>query len=145
MTEHNYRITTYRYLDESEIYWVANAAEFPAAVGIGSTRDAALADLDSAITAAKEHLQEMNLPIPGEFLYDPDEASGRFTARLPKSLHRALIQEAEEEGLSLNQYLLYLLARRHETTPPIARTKPEAMQSSAATSDSLSLYDAFLL
>ncbi len=37
--------------------------------------------------------------------------SGKFNVRLPKSLHRQLIIEAKEEGVSLNQYVLYKLSR----------------------------------
>lgn len=36
----------------------------------------------------------------------------RLTLRLPASLHQSLSQEAEREGVSLNQYLVFLLARR---------------------------------
>ncbi len=37
--------------------------------------------------------------------------SGRITLRAPKTLHRKLIEQAEKEGVSLNQYLLYLLSK----------------------------------
>lgn len=35
----------------------------------------------------------------------------RLTLRLPDSLHRRLTETADREGVSLNQYLVYLLAR----------------------------------
>ncbi len=35
----------------------------------------------------------------------------RLTLRLPESLHRALGQRAETEGVSLNQLIVYQLAR----------------------------------
>ena len=38
-----------------------------------------------------------------------DNYSGRVTLRLPKSLHRALAESAEEEGGSLNQHLVNIL------------------------------------
>ena len=37
--------------------------------------------------------------------------SGRLVIRIPRSLHKALKQEAEIEGVSLNQYMLYKLSR----------------------------------
>ena len=37
--------------------------------------------------------------------------SGRFILRLPRSLHKRLRSEAEAEGVSLNQYILYKLAK----------------------------------
>lgn len=35
----------------------------------------------------------------------------RLTVRLPESLHEQLTQQAEREGVSLNQYILFSLAR----------------------------------
>ena len=40
---------------------------------------------------------------------------GRLSLRLPESLHRQLSTEARAEGVSLNQYLVYLLAGRNDT------------------------------
>jgi hypothetical protein len=37
---------------------------------------------------------------------------GRLTVRLPKTLHEQLAQLAEQEGVSLNQYVIYSLARQ---------------------------------
>ena len=39
------------------------------------------------------------------------EFSGQFKLRMPKSLHRSLSIHAKEEGISMNQYCLYLLAK----------------------------------
>lgn len=36
----------------------------------------------------------------------------RLTLRLPDSLHKQLVRQAERENVSLNQYLVYLLAQR---------------------------------
>jgi hypothetical protein len=35
----------------------------------------------------------------------------RLTLRLPESLHRTLAQQAQNEGVSLNQLIVYLLTR----------------------------------
>ena len=37
--------------------------------------------------------------------------SGQFKLRLPKRLHRSLSLHAKQEGISMNQYCLYLLTR----------------------------------
>lgn len=39
-----------------------------------------------------------------------DGYSGRLVLRIPRSLHKALKEEAELEGVSLNQYMLYKLS-----------------------------------
>jgi predicted RNase H-like HicB family nuclease len=40
-----------------------------------------------------------------------DVFSGKILARTPKSLHKALMEKAKEEGVSLNQLVVYLLSR----------------------------------
>ena len=35
----------------------------------------------------------------------------RLTVRLPQSLHQRLAQQADREGVSLNQYIVYTLTR----------------------------------
>ncbi|MNH44296.1 HicB family protein [compost metagenome] len=37
--------------------------------------------------------------------------SGKFNVRVPKTLRKQLAQEAEEEGVSLNQYVVYKLSK----------------------------------
>ena len=40
-----------------------------------------------------------------------EDYSGQFKLRLPKSLHRLLAQRSDEEGVSMNQYCVYLLSK----------------------------------
>lgn len=56
-------------------------------------------------TALAEGLEP---PLPD----DLERYSGQFKLRLPKSLHRSLAQAARREGVSMNQYCLYLLAAK---------------------------------
>ena len=53
---------------------------------------------------------DMGVAIP-EPTADPEEFSGKFIARLPKSLHKTLVEKAREEGVSLNQYVVYQLSK----------------------------------
>jgi hypothetical protein len=39
-----------------------------------------------------------------------EEYSGKFVVRVPRSLHRELVETAEREGVSLNQYINVALA-----------------------------------
>ena len=48
-----------------------------------------------------------DIPLPSY----PEEYSGKFNVRLPRSLHRSLAEAAERDGISLNQYVATLLAR----------------------------------
>ncbi|MBI4220420.1 MAG: toxin-antitoxin system HicB family antitoxin [Chloroflexi bacterium] len=59
--------------------------------------------------------------------------SGRFLLRLPKTLHRDLVSAADQQGTSVNQLILYLLARglgeagtKRAARAPRAAAKPRA-------------------
>lgn len=41
--------------------------------------------------------------------------SGQFKLRLPKSLHKELAEKSKQEGISMNQYCLYLLSKDSST------------------------------
>lgn len=58
--------------------------------------------IETAIDEGKE------IPEPYSHL---NSYKGRITVRVPKSMHKELIKEAQEEGISLNQYLIYLLSK----------------------------------
>lgn len=47
------------------------------------------------------------IPLPS----DLESYSGQFKLRIPKSLHQSLALHAKEEGISMNQYCLYLLSK----------------------------------
>ena len=40
-----------------------------------------------------------------------EEYSGQFKLRIPKSLHKSLAEHSKAEGISMNQYCLYLLTK----------------------------------
>lgn len=48
------------------------------------------------------------IPLPS----DIQSYSGQFKLRLPKSLHKSLSMHAKEEGISMNQYCIYLLSKQ---------------------------------
>lgn len=97
--------------------WVAVAPEIPGCSALGKTDTEALRELDAAI---KGHLAVrrdagLNVPKPlaGQTL------GGRFLLRLPKALQRSLKEEATEEGVSVNQYALFLIATARGQRHPI--------------------------
>ena len=40
-----------------------------------------------------------------------DDYSGQFKLRIPKSLHKSLAEHSQREGISMNQYCVYLLSK----------------------------------
>ncbi len=61
------------------------------------------------------------IPEPGRI----EEYSGQFKLRMPKSLHKTLMERSRQEGISMNQYCLYLLSGGTTgTRPPRNQTLP---------------------
>lgn len=69
-----------------------------------------MAALEEAIEEWIEFARTDGLEIP-EPLPSLGRFSGKFTFRVPRSLHQRLSGMSEIEGLSLNQYLLYLVTK----------------------------------
>ncbi len=68
--------------------------------------------------------QGLEIPRPSE----PEEFSGRFNVRIPRSLHHQLAEHAKREGTSLNQYVTYLLASgnaQHEAATNLHAVREE--------------------
>ncbi|MGQ9824819.1 MAG: type II toxin-antitoxin system HicB family antitoxin [Desulfotomaculales bacterium] len=82
--------------------------DLPGCVSQGETLQEALAMIEDAklcwIADALEKGEEVPEPLDESY-------SGRILVRTPKSLHRALAEKAREEGVSLNQYIVYQLSR----------------------------------
>jgi predicted RNase H-like HicB family nuclease len=68
---------------------------------------ASMADEARVLWIETEYESGHDIPLPSY----PEEFSGKFNLRLPRSLHRSLAEAAEREGVSLNQYVVHLLAR----------------------------------
>jgi predicted RNase H-like HicB family nuclease len=49
----------------------------------------------------------IQIPLPGNL----ESYSGQFKLRIPKSLHKILAEKSRSEGISMNQYCLFLLSR----------------------------------
>lgn len=55
------------------------------------------------------YVSEEGIEIP-----EPDSLeaySGQFKLRIPRSLHRSLAEHSQREGISMNQYCVYLLSK----------------------------------
>ena len=80
-----------------------------AAVVINKVLKSAVANAENAKKAWFEAAFESGIVI-----HEPDsleEYSGQFKLRIPKSLHRSLAEHSKKEGISMNQYCVYLLAK----------------------------------
>ena len=93
--------------DESGHYFYGRVLELDGCQSIGDTLEELYQNLNEAMEGYLEVKQENNLPIP--IPETSNNYSGKFTVRLPKTLHQKLAIEAKKEGISLNQLVLYKL------------------------------------
>ncbi len=77
----------------------------------GVTREEALSELHIAAEAYFEALEAAGKPLPLPEKVTP--YSGQLRLRMPKSLHASLSNEAKDENISLNTYIVSLLSERH--------------------------------
>jgi predicted RNase H-like HicB family nuclease len=86
--------------------------DLPGCLTCSETAEGAIANARDAkaawIKAALE--EDLEIPVPSD---EPDlsEFSGQFKLRMPRSLHRSLSVNAKKEGISMNQYCIYLLSK----------------------------------
>ncbi len=104
-----YNIIVRKITDESGNYYVADVLEFDGCIGTGQTYAEAYQDALEAMEGWIETKLENGFEVPKPI--DAEKYSGKFVLRLPKTLHHELSIKAAQEGVSLNQYALYKLAR----------------------------------
>ena len=105
----------------ARIFWsderrsfIAEAPDLPGCSAVGSTQLEALARLHDAIAAWVEAAQAADKAVPSPSRQPAP--SGKVLVRMPQSMHEQLAFEARLDGVSLNLYINYVLARRREVT-----------------------------
>ena len=95
--------------DKDEGGYVVSFPELPGCITCGETIESAVKNAEDAkkewLMAALEDGVEINEPD------DIEKYSGQFKLRIPKSLHKSLSEHSKKEGISMNQYCLYLLSK----------------------------------
>lgn len=95
--------------DTDEGGFVVSFPELPGCLTVGETVEDAVANAQDAKKAWLEAALEEGIDIA-----EPDSLegySGQFKLRIPRSLHRSLAEHSKREGISMNQYCVYLLSR----------------------------------
>jgi antitoxin HicB len=109
--EHYLRLPYRLEVSYDEDHWAATFPELPGLVAGHETWDGLLAAIDDAKRTYFEAALERGLPIPDPTPREEPRYSGRLLVRMPATLHRWLVKQAEQEGVSLNQFAVALLAR----------------------------------
>ncbi len=94
--------------DQAEGGYTVSFPELPGCITCGETIESALKNAEDAKKTWLEAVLEDGGEVP-----EPDslkDYSGQFKLRIPKSLHRSLAEHSKREGISMNQYCLYLLS-----------------------------------
>lgn len=103
----SYRMEIIEDMDEGG--FVVSYPDLPGCITCGETVEKAVANaLEAKRVWIEAALEE------GLHIYEPDSLeaySGQFKLRLPRSLHRALAEHSQKEGISMNQYCVYLLSK----------------------------------
>lgn len=95
--------------DKEEGGFVVAYPDLPGCITCGATVEAAIENAEDAKRAWLESALEdgMEIQEPGSL----EDYSGQFKLRIPRSLHRLLAEHSKREGISMNQYCVYLLSR----------------------------------
>ena len=95
--------------DKTEGGFVVSYPDLPGCITCGETVESAISNaLDAKKAWLEAALEE------GVEIHEPDsleDYSGQFKLRMPKQLHRVIAERAEEEGISMNQFLVYTLEK----------------------------------
>jgi antitoxin HicB len=89
---------------EADGSFSAEILEFPGCFAVGDTGSEALQNLENVAASWILGVLAKNERVP-EPLQDKDAFSGKFVLRLPRSLHKKAAFAAEQEGVSLNQFI----------------------------------------
>lgn len=92
--------------------YTAEIKDLPGCITQGETVEEAVQNLEEAKLLWLETAYEdgMDIPNPSTTV----QYSGRFALRMPKTLHREVAEQAQEEGLSINQYLNWLITKNNQ-------------------------------
>lgn len=97
--------------DTEEGGYGARYPELPGCITCGETLDATAKNAEDAKKVWLEAALEDGMDIPEPSTDNLSQYSGQFKLRIPKILHKTLAEHAKREGISMNQYCMYLLSR----------------------------------
>jgi len=110
--------------DPDEGGYAASYPDLPGCLSFGDTAAEAAANAEDAKRAWLEAALEDGVEIQEPA--DIRDYSGQFKLRIPKSLHRALAEQSRREGISMNQYCVYLLTKNDTAYSTAKKMRSEA-------------------
>jgi len=106
----NYPITVYPDMEEGG--YVAEIKDLPGCLTQGDTLEETMNNIAEARQLWIETVYDSGreIPLPST----ETDYSGKLLLQMPKSLHRRLAETSSREGVSLNQYILFLLSNGND-------------------------------
>ena len=95
--------------DADEGGYLISYPDLPGCISVGETVEDAVRNGEDARREWAAAMLEEGRRIPEPF--DAAEFSGQLRLRMPKSLHKHLAELSREEGISMNQYCIYVLSQ----------------------------------
>ena len=99
--------------DVEEGGYAARYPDLPGCITCADTMDVLMKNAEDAKKIWLESALEDRIKINEPTGKNISEYSGQFKLRIPKSLHKNLADRARQEGISMNQYCLFLLSQNH--------------------------------
>jgi len=93
---------------EEDQCFIAKVAEFPSLAAHGDTPEEALKEVQFVVSEVLKDLAASKEEIPTPL--GKRSFSGRLNVRMPAALHRQLVTEAAQQGVSLNQVINFKLS-----------------------------------
>jgi predicted HicB family RNase H-like nuclease len=112
---YTYRVTW----SEEDQEYVGLCVEYPSLSWLASSPEEALAGIRAVVAEVVADMEENHEPIPQPLA--TKNYSGRFMVRVPPELHRRLVLEAAEAGVSLNRLASTKLTY---TASPVPHSQP---------------------
>lgn len=117
---YGYKVRLFKLSEEQGGGWGAEVEELKGCLADGETPEEAIESLKEVVDEWVEILKQDGKPLPQPVsLLKDEDFSGKFTVRVPKSIHRLISERAKQEGVSLNQYinsvLIYNLGANNHT------------------------------
>ena len=97
-----YQVTLSALSEDDGGGFLAEVFELPGCIADGDTKEEALTNISDAIESWISTAKAEGRDIPDPKLNVDESPSGKFTTRVPKTIHATLIKMAEQEGVSLN-------------------------------------------
>jgi len=88
-------------------YFAVRFPDFPGIVTGGYNLEEAIKNAREALELTIDTMKRHKIPLPKP----KTRFSGQFNVRVPKGPHRELVRKAQDEGVSLNALITYLLSQ----------------------------------